>query len=98
MLLHQKDFPLEQVEHMNMWTKVDRNKPLAWDSFHAVIKPEYFTEVGDGMIKIQDVIDAGNELEVPYIFVEQDYSSLPELESIKVSMTNFKNMRGLEWD
>ena len=97
-LLHEKDFPLSQVEHMNMWTKVRRDVPLDWDSFHDTIRPEYFTEVGAGMIKIQDVIDAGNEFDVPYILIEQDFSTLPELESIKVSMANFKKMRGLEWN
>lgn len=97
-LLHQKDFPLAQVEHMNMWTKVDRDKPLDWDSFHSQVRPEFFTEVGNGMIKIQDVIDAGNEFNIPYILIEQDYTTLPELESMNVSMGNFKKMRGLEWD
>jgi sugar phosphate isomerase/epimerase len=97
-LLHQKDFPLKQVQNMNMWTKLDQNVPLDWDSFQAQIRPEYFTEVGNGLIKIQDVIDAGNEYNIPYILIEQDYSTLNEFESIKVSMENFRKMRGLEWD
>jgi sugar phosphate isomerase/epimerase len=97
-LIHEKDFPLQQVQNMNMWTKIDQNVPLDWDTYHAQIKPEYFTEVGNGMIKIQDVIDAGNEFDIPYILVEQDYTTLTEYESIKVSMANFKKMRGLEWD
>jgi sugar phosphate isomerase/epimerase len=97
-LLHQKDFPLSQVQNMNMWTKLDRNIPLTWESFHDQIRPEYFTEVGKGLIKIQDVIDAGNEFNIPYILIEQDYSNLTEFESIKVSMDNFKKMRDLEWD
>jgi sugar phosphate isomerase/epimerase len=97
-LIHEKDFPLEQVQNMNMWTKIDQNVPLDWDTYHAQIRPEYFTEVGNGMIKVQDVIDAGNEFKIPYILIEQDYTSLTEYESIRVSMANFKKMRGLEWD
>jgi sugar phosphate isomerase/epimerase len=97
-LLHEKDFPLSQVQHMNMWTKIDPKVPLNYDTFHDQVKPEYFTEVGNGMIKIQDVIDAGNEFSIPYIFIEQDYTILTEYESIKVSMANFKKMRGLDWD
>ena len=97
-LLHQKDFPLSQVQHMNLWTKVDKKVPLNYKTFHDPIKPEYFTEVGCGLIKIQDVIDAGNEYNIPYILIEQDHTTLTEYESIRVSMANFKKMRGLEWD
>lgn len=97
-LIHEKDFPLEQVQNMNMWTRIDKNTPLDWDSFHAQIKPEYFIEVGNGMIKVQDVVDVGNEFNIPYILVEQDYTALTEFESIRESMANFKKMRGLNWD
>ena len=50
------------------------------------------------MIKVQDVIDAGNEFKIPYIFVEQDFTTLTEIESINRSMYNFRKMRGLEWN
>ena len=49
-------------------------------------------------MKIQDIIDAGNEFNIPYILVEQDHSTYDQIESIKISMSNFKKMRGLEWD
>ena len=97
-LIHQKDFPLAMVDELNSWNLVDRNKPVTHAELTSTIKPHHFTEVGNGMLKIQDFIDAGNEFNVPYILVEQDYSSLDELESIRVSMSNFKKMRGLEWD
>jgi sugar phosphate isomerase/epimerase len=97
-IIHQKDFPLSQVQHMNMWTRLDPTKPLNYESYKAQVKPEYFTEVGKGMIKIQDVIDVGNAFDIPYILIEQDYTQLTEYESIRVSMAEFKKMRGLEWD
>ena len=97
-VLHEKDFPLDMVDELNSWKVVDRTKLVDHAAFASTIKPEHFTEVGNGIIKIQDVIDAGNEYGIPYILVEQDYTKLDEIESIKVSMANFKKMRGLEWD
>lgn len=97
-VLHEKDFPLDMVDELNSWKVVDRTKLVDHAAFASTIKPEHFTEVGNGIIKIQDVIDAGNEYGIPYILVEQDHTKLDEIESIKVSMANFKKMRGLEWD
>ncbi len=94
-LIHEKDFPLDQVQHLNAWLQLNQDVPVDWAGFHGAIKPEHFIEVGDGIIKVQDVIDAGNEFKVPYILVEQDYTKLDEIESIKRSMANFKRMRGL---
>ena len=97
-LIHEKDFPLEKVDELNSWKVVDRKKIVTMEEFHSTVKPEHFTEVGNGMMKIQDIIDAGNEHNIPYMLVEQDYSTLDEIDSINVSMSNFKKMRGLEWD
>lgn len=97
-LLHEKDFPLDKIDELNSWKVVDRTKIVDTVEFHKTVKPEHFTEVGNGIIKIQDVIDAGNEFNIPYILVEQDFSTLDEIDSINVSMANFKKMRGLEWD
>ncbi len=97
-ILHEKDFPFERMNEMNSWTRVDRTKPVDCVGFHKTVCEDDFIEVGDGMIKIQDVIDAGNEFNIPYILVEQDYTKLDELDSIKKSMSNFRKMRGLEWD
>ncbi len=97
-LLHEKDFPLDQVNNLCSWNFVDQNILCTWESFHSATREEFFTEIGEGVIKIQDVIDAGNEVGIPYIFIEQDASLLDERASIKKSMENFKKMRGMEWE
>lgn len=97
-LLHEKDFPFDRVDFMNSWSRIDRTKPVDKDTFDSTNCEDDFIEVGDGMIKIQDVIDAGNEFQIPYILVEQDFTKLDELDSIKKSMSNFRKMRGLDWD
>jgi sugar phosphate isomerase/epimerase len=95
-VIHEKDFPLSQVHNLNAWRKLDQDRPVDWKAFHDAVTPDEFIEVGDGIIKIQDVIDAGNEFGVPYILVEQDYTKLDEIESINRSMANFRKMRDLD--
>lgn len=97
-LLHTKDFPLNRIDNLNLLKSIDLNKPIGFEDFGAHSEPEDFIEVGQGIIKIQDVIDAGNENNIPYIFVEQDHTKLPPFESIEVTLDAMKKMRGLEWD
>ena len=96
-LLHVKDFPLEQADHLNAWSVVERHAAIPdINGFMPAQNPDYFSELGEGIVKVQDAIDAGNEFGIPYVFVEQDYSKLPELESIQVSLSNLKKMRDIE--
>lgn len=97
-ILHQKDFPLSQMSRFNAWDRVPRDRIVSLGEFRDLIDPELFIEPGNGVLKIQDFIDVGNEYHIPYILVEQDYSKYDEIESINISMRNFKKMRGLEWD
>lgn len=94
-IIHGKDFPLDQIQYFNAWNILDQYTPLDWDGFQSVIKPEYFTEIGEGIIKIQDVIDAGNEFNIPYFLVELDITTMGEIDSIAKSMSNLKKMRDL---
>lgn len=98
-VIHQKDYTLETVNDLNVWNFVDRNSSVdAVAFFKTVPNPEQCTEIGDGMMKIQDIINAGNEKKIPYILVEQDHSQLDDISSIKKSMAAFKRMTGLAWD
>ena len=96
--IHEKDFPLSKVNELNIWNILDQTKPINGEQYKNSYFPHQFIEVGDGIIKIQDVIDAGNDFNIPYILVEQDFTELDEIDSIKKSLANMKKMRGLEWD
>jgi hypothetical protein len=97
-LIHQKDFPLGEVRHLDVWAKVDRSKPLDRPTFLSLIRPEEFIEVGDGVMKVQDVIDAGVETGVQFLFVEQDHGrGKTEFELASRSLANLRSMRGLDW-
>lgn len=95
-ILHQKDFPSAQMAQFSVWDTLNRDIVVDREIFQAFKRPECFTEIGQGMLNIQQIIDAGNRLHIPYILVEQDYSSHSELQSIRRSMEGFGRMNGLD--
>lgn len=98
-LLHQKDFPKEYESSLNLIEAVHKNNPVIdMEYFESVVDPKTFTEIGTGIIDIQNIINVAKEYcDVQYIILEQDYSKNEELESIKISMDNFKKYSGIEW-
>lgn len=97
-LLHQKDFPQNAGEPLSLFEeKVDPDREISHDVYTGVHKPGTFAEVGTGILDIQSYIDAGNRAGIPYILLEQDYTLLDEIRSIKISMDNFRRFRGIEW-
>lgn len=58
-----------------------------------------FTEIGTGIMPIQDIIDAANEYtDAEYIILEQDATRMPsQLESVAKSMEGFRKFRGIVW-
>ncbi len=59
-----------------------------------------FTEIGDGIMNIQAIIDTANEYcESEYIILEQDATRLPtSLASIERSMESFRKFNNISWD
>ena len=49
---------------------------------------EHFTEIGNGSIDWQKILTAAEPLEVAHLFVEQDESERPPIESLKISYRN----------
>jgi hypothetical protein len=59
-----------------------------------------FTEIGTGIMRIQDIIDAANEYtNAEYIILEQDATRMPtQLDSIEKSMGAFQKFSGISWE
>ena len=54
--------------------------------------------IGTGIMPIQDILNAANELgSVEYVILEQDKTKLDQMESIKVSMESFKKFEGIDF-
>ncbi|MDR0555185.1 MAG: sugar phosphate isomerase/epimerase [Treponema sp.] len=98
-LIHQKDFPGEYRAAINLIDPVNKGGlTVDMDYFTGVVKQETFTEIGAGILPIQDIINMGNAAcKADYIILEQDFSKHDELESIKISMERFKKFSGIEW-
>ena len=97
-MLHQKDFNRDAGEPVNLFEeKVDMHKEITRDTYLAARRETSFAEVGTGILPIQDYIDAGNAAGVPYILLEQDFTFLNQLESVKISMDSFRRYTGIEW-
>lgn len=96
--LHQKDLNRDALYCKNLWNgTVDPIVPVSgWENYVGL--DDDFIEVGTGVLPIQDYIDAGNRAGIPYIILEQDYTKLPELDSIQISINAFKKFKGIEWD
>jgi sugar phosphate isomerase/epimerase len=98
-LIHQKDFPAAERERINLINPVNKGSiTVDMDYFVSVVSPETFTEIGTGILPIQEIIDAGNRAcKSDYIILEQDFSRHDEYESIRISMESFKKFTGIEW-
>lgn len=97
-LLHQKDFAKGHEAEMDMLASVQPNEYIDMDRFRRDIKPEQFAEIGTGIMPIQNIIDTAKaHCDVEYIVLEQDYTVLDEIESVKASMAEFKKFSGLTW-
>lgn len=59
-----------------------------------------FTEIGTGIMPIQEIIDAANNYtDSKYIILEQDFTQMSsEIESIRKSMEAFQRFSGISWD
>lgn len=109
-LVEQQDFPLEEVERLDMW-HFFRHHPIAegirWgvpltggeiENIHPV-QCNLFTEIGEGIVKVQEVVDQANASgRVRYIMLRQDYTRMPsEFDSVRLSAENVRQVRGVEW-
>ncbi len=85
-LLHQKDLPAG-VQPLNLVEYMAQNPGMAFFDVVKVIRPDHFTEIGRGLLPIAAILEAGSRCgEARYVFVEQDMSSLGEMESIAISL------------
>lgn len=99
-MLHIKDMPAEVGDRANILSWQDPNLEMNADIFRGSYKPEEFIEIGDGILDLQSIINAGNEtgMSESFVTLEQDYTKLNELESIRRSMDGFKRFCGVNWN
>lgn len=98
--LHQKDFPRGYEDKLVLidkvdWARADRGRSL--DPVYELCADEEYVEIGEGIMDIQSILDAGSRFKnIRYVILEQDHSKLEEFESIRRSKANFAAMQGIE--
>ena len=95
--IHAKDFPFKRLDYINVAKLLKRDEPLTFEGndYMDLVVPEDFAECGSGIIKWQEVIDAGNRVGCPYIFVEQDYSKYPKIKCLEISKAYLQTLKGI---
>lgn len=91
-LVHLKDFPAN-AEPANVYEKLGKDAVIDMEVFKTFTGPECFTEIGSGIIDCKGIVKSMNENpNVTCLIVEQDRSSLTEIESITITMKNINNI------
>ena len=99
-LLHQKDFPADAPQPLNLYDGVvSPTETIDMAVFEERKDTRCFTEIGTGVLPIQDVVDAAGRLpDLQLLFLEQDHTTLDEIESIRVSHDAFAgSFTGITW-
>lgn len=97
---HCKDFPFARLDNINVAKELP-DELLSWDnhdkfSAYKMVQPEDFIECGSGIIKWQEVVNAANQFDIPYMFVEQDYTTYSDkYESLRASRDYLLGLNGL---
>lgn len=99
-LLHQKDFPADAPQPLNMYDGiVSPTEVIDMAVFDDRLNPRCFTEIGTGILPIQRILDAANELpHLDYLILEQDHTAMDEIDSVRTSREAFaQNFTGISW-
>lgn len=100
-LLHQKDFPADAPQPLNLFDGViSPTANIDYGVFERNKDTRCFTEIGTGILPIQDILDTAVTLPaVDYLILEQDHTALDEIESITTSRQAFATrFTGIAWN
>jgi sugar phosphate isomerase/epimerase len=100
-LLHQKDFPADAPQPLNLFDGVvSPTETIDLAVFEQRTDPRCFTEIGTGVLPIQDIIDTATRLPaLDYLILEQDHTTLDEIASVRTSRDAFSTgFTGIAWD
>lgn len=98
-LLHQKDFPADAPQPLNLYDGVvSPEQNIDHEVFQANKDPRTFIEVGTGTLPLTELMAAAERLpRLEYIFLEQDHTAMDELDSIRTSHREFGRLGSVEW-
>lgn len=99
-LLHQKDFPADAPQPLHLFDGVvSPTENIESAVFRQRKDTRCFTEIGTGVLPIQDILDAAGALPaLDYLILEQDHTAMDEIESVRTSREAFaSSFTGISW-
>jgi sugar phosphate isomerase/epimerase len=99
-LLHQKDFPADAPQPLNLFDGVvSLTENIDMAGFEERKDTRCFTEIGTGVLPIQSILDTAGALPaLDYVILEQDHTAMDEIESVRTSRDAFAaNFTGISW-
>lgn len=97
-LVHQKDLArLSGGEMQAVRQRLEQEPAVPFAQLSDCFPQDIFVEVGTGVLDIQRMIEGANRCGCQYFVLEQDYSRIGELESIRVGLEYLKTKEGLDW-
>ena len=100
-LSHQKDFPENAPQPLNLFDGVvSPTENIDMAVFEERKDKRCFTEIGTGVLPIQDILDTVATLpNFDYLFLEQDHTTMEEIESVRFSHKAFDSkFTGITWN
>jgi sugar phosphate isomerase/epimerase len=100
-LSHQKDFPEDAPQPLNLFDGVvSPTENIDMAVFEERKDKRCFTEIGTGVLPIQDILDTVSALpHFEYLFLEQDHTAMDEIESVRFSHKAFDSkFTGIAWN
>ncbi len=99
-LIHQKDYPGDYQGPMNLLASVEAEQAYVdMYRFGRDVEKESFTEIGKGIMNIQEIINVAKDVcKSEYLVLEQDQTSHGELESIRISAAELRKFSGLDFE
>lgn len=92
-LLHIKDLSSSFASSMNLLQSIPEEHFIDMDYFQSVVDPASFTEMGKGCIDYSSFFaEAFNYCNPEYLILEQDYTSLDELDSVRISLNYLQTL------
>ncbi|HQY30698.1 MAG TPA: sugar phosphate isomerase/epimerase [Thermomicrobiales bacterium] len=99
-LLHQKDFPKDAPQPLNLYDGiVSPTENIDMAVFDERKDKRCFTEIGTGVLPIQQILDAAGTLpNLDYLILEQDHTAMDEIDSVRTSREAFATrFTGISW-
>ena len=95
-ILHLKDFPAAAPQNVDMFDGLllpyQKLTPAAFD---LVTIPECFTELGDGVLPLKEIVETGKAAGIPWTVIDQDFTSIDPFVSIRKNKAFLEQFDGV---